>query len=432
MRMKAIAVLAAAVPFALPASLRAQASIEVYVSLGDSLAAGFSNGALVESHQRVSVPALIARQARVDGFEQPLVGDPGLPAELTLVRLVPVPTIAPKSAEQGAPLNPSLPRPYNNLAVPSATVQDALVTQAGGYHDLVLRGQGTQVAQATSLAPTFVTLWLGNNDVLGAVVRGTAVDGVTLTPVASFKSSYEQLAAAIKATGASVVAANLPDVTTIPFATTLRPVVTDPVTGAPVLVNGQAVPLIGSTGPLPTGSLVTLAASTYLAEGIGIPTEQGGTGRPLPDEVVLDPAETAAIRDRVNALNQVIRDVCAASGFAVLDVHAVMEELATRGREVGGVTLTAAFLTGGVFSYDGVHLTDLGYALLANEWIAVINATGGRVPLVDLGPFLGAAPRGGAAAASSGAAAAGARGGALLDPRAWAALLSVFPRLSGR
>jgi len=85
MRMKAIAVLAAAVPFALPASLRAQASIEVYVSLGDSLAAGFSNGALVESHQRVSVPALIARQARVDGFEQPLVGEPGIPAELALV-----------------------------------------------------------------------------------------------------------------------------------------------------------------------------------------------------------------------------------------------------------------------------------------------------------------------------------------------------------
>jgi lysophospholipase L1-like esterase len=432
MRKNVFAVLAALASFLLPASLRAQTSIGVYVSLGDSLAAGFSNGSLVEAHQRVSVPALIARQARVDGFEQPLVGDPGLPAELTLVSLVPVPTIAPKSAEQGAPLNPSLPRPYNNLAVPSATVQDALSTQSGGYHDLVLRGQGSQVAQATSLAPTFVTVWLGNNDVLGAVVQGSAVDGVTLTPVASFKSAYEQLAASIKATGASVVAANIPDVTTIPFASTLRPVVTDPLTGAPILVNGQPVPLIGSKGPLPTGSLVTLPASTYLAEGIGIPTDQGGTGQPLPDEVVLDPAETAAIRDRVNALNQVIRDVCLASGFALLDVHALLEEITTRGREVGGVTLTGVFLTGGVFSYDGVHLTDLGYAVLANEWIAAINASGGRVPLVDLGPFLGAA-RGGGGAASSGTAAASTAGArARLDPRAWAALVSVFPKLNGR
>lgn len=433
MRMNRAAVLAALAAVLVPAPLLAQATIGVYVSLGDSLAAGFSNGALVESHQRVSVPALIARQARVDGFEQPLVGEPGIPAELALVSLVPVPTIAPKSAEQGAPLNPSLPRPYNNLAVPSATVQDALATQAGGYHDLVLRGQGSQVALAMSLAPTFVTLWLGNNDVLGAVVRGSAVDGVTLTPVASFKSAYEQLAASIKATGASVVAANLPDVTKVPFATTLRPVVTDPLTGAPVLVNGQTVPLIGSTGPLPTGSLVTLAASTYLAEGIGVPTAQGGTGLPLPDEVVLDPAETAAIRDRVNALNQVIRDVCQASGFAVLDVHALMQELATRGREVGGVTLTTAFLTGGVFSYDGVHLTDLGYALMANEWIAIINASGGHVPLVDLGPFLGLAPQGGAGTASSrGGSAPAPSARARLEPRAWAALLKVFPRLNDR
>jgi lysophospholipase L1-like esterase len=433
MKQNAVAVLAALGSFLLPPSLRAQTTIGVYVSLGDGLAAGFSNGSLVEAHQRVSVPALIARQARVEGFEQPLVGDPGIPAELALVTLVPAPTIAPKSDEQGAPLNPSLPRSYNNLAVPSATVQDALVTQAGGFHDIVLRGQGSQVAQATAMAPTFVTLWLGNNDVLGAVVRGSAVDGVTLTPVASFKSAYEQVAAALKATGAFVIAANLPDVTTVPFATTLRAVVTDPLTGAPVLVNGQPVPLLGSTGPLPTGSLVTLAASTYLTEGIGIPTAQGGTGLPLPDEVVLDPAETAAIRDRVNALNQVIRDVCQASSFTLLDVHALMEELSTRGREVGGVTLTTDFLNGGFFSYDGVHLTDLGYALMANEWITLINASGGHVPLVDLGPFLGLVPPGGAGAASSRSGAAPAPAArARLDPRAWAALLKEFPRLNDR
>jgi lysophospholipase L1-like esterase len=414
----------------LAAPLRAQTdSIGVYVSLGDSLAAGFSNGALLETHQRVSVPALIARQARVDGFEQPLVGEPGLPSELALVSLAPVPTIAPKSTEQGAPLNLGLERPYNNLAVPSATVQDALVTDKGGYHDLVLRGQGSQVAQATALAPTFVTLWIGNNDVLGAVVRGRAVDGATLTPVEQFKSAYEQVVASLKATGASVIAANVPDVTTVPFATTLAPVVTDPLTGAPVIVNGRTVPLLGPTGPLPTGSLVTLAASTLLSQGIGVPAAQGGTGLPLPDDVVLDPAEVAAIRDRVAAFNQVIREACLAAGFGMLDVHAVLEELAGRGREVGGVTLTEDFLTGGVFSYDGVHLTDLGHALMANEWIAIINARGGRVPPVDLAPFLGVVAHG-SAQASTARAPAAAR--ARYEPAAYAALLRVFPRLDDR
>ena len=431
MRKHVTLLLAALAAAALPAPLRAQTSLSVYVSVGDSLAAGASNASLVETHQRTSVPALIARQAQVAGFELPLVGEPGIPSELALVTLVPVPTIAPKEADPGAPLNPSLPRPYNNLAVPSATVQDALVTQSGGFHDVVLRGQGSQVAQAVALAPTFVTLWIGNNDVLGAVVRGSAVDGVTLTPVSSFRSAYEQVVATLRTTGAFVIAANLPDVTAIPFATTVRPVVADPLTGAPILVNGQTVPLVGTKGPLPTGSLVTLAATAYLSEGIGIPAAQGGTGLPLPDEVVLDPAEVMAIRDRVNALNQVIREICQAAAIPVLDVHALLEEVTTRGREVGGVTLDEDFLTGGIFSYDGVHFTDLGYAVLANEWIGMINANGGHVPLVDLAPFLGVAAQGQRVRAASGAGVAGAAR-VRLDPRAYAALLKVFPRLDGR
>jgi lysophospholipase L1-like esterase len=424
--------LAALAAAALPAPLRAQATLGVYVSVGDSLAAGASNASLVETHQRTSVPALIARQAQLEGFELPLVGEPGIPSELALVTLVPVPTIAQKAGDQGLPLNPSLPRPYNNLAVPSATVQDALVTQSGGFNDVVLRGPGSQVAQAVALAPTFVTLWIGNNDVLGAVVRGSAVDGVTLTPVASFRSAYEQVVATLRTTGAFMIAANLPDVTAIPFATTVRPVVTDPLTGAPILVNGQTVPLVGTKGPLPTGSLVTLAASAYLAEGIGIPAAQGGSGLPLPDDVVLDPAEVAAIRDRVNALNQVIREICQAAAVPVLDVHALLEEITTRGREVGGVMLDDAFLTGGIFSYDGVHLTDLGYAVVANEWIATINANGGHVPLVDLAPFLGLAAQGQGARAASGAGGPGLAARVRLDPRAYAALLKVFPRLDAR
>ena len=118
-------------------------------------------------------------------------------------------------------------------------------------------------------------------------------------------------------------------------------------------------------------------------------------------------------------------------GFALLDVHALMEELTTRGREVGGVTLSGAFLTGGVFSYDGMYLTDLGYAVMANEWIAVINANGGRVPPVDLGPVLGLVAHGGGKAAAQ---AAGASPGSRVHfgPQAYAALLRAFPARGDR
>ena len=54
-------------------------------------------------------------------------------------------------------------------------------------------------------------------------------------------------------------------------------------------------------------------------------------------------------------------------------MNALLTNLGTRGIPVGGVTFTSAFLTGGVFSYDGVHPTQLCYALVANEFIAAIN-----------------------------------------------------------
>src|SRR4029450_13314436 len=98
-------------------SVRAQASFQNLVVVGDSLAAGYSSGSLVAPPQRNSVPALIARQAGSPSFEQPLVTEPGIPTELHLLTLFPAPVIAPKSGDTGAPANLNLPRSYNNLAV---------------------------------------------------------------------------------------------------------------------------------------------------------------------------------------------------------------------------------------------------------------------------------------------------------------------------
>jgi lysophospholipase L1-like esterase len=306
------------------------------------------------------------------------------------VSLLPAPLIAPKASTAGAPKNLALARPYNNLAVPGATSVDALTrtTDAGGLHDVILRGMGTQVQQAVALRPTAITLWIGNNDVLGAALRGRAVDGVTLTPTDAFRATYAQIVAALKTTGAFIVAANLPNVTAIPFVTTIRPYVVNSA-GQPVLIAGNRIPLLGPEGPLPSNSLVTLAASSLLAQGIGIPAVVGGTGTPLPDEVVLNPSEIAIIQDHVNVNNKSIRDICGAANIPVLDVQAILNELYTTGIHVGGITLTSSFLSGGAFSYDGVHPNDIGYAVLANEFINVINASGGSLPPVDLGPVLG-------------------------------------------
>jgi lysophospholipase L1-like esterase len=404
-------------------------SFRTYVALGDSLTAGVVSASLVKTHQLKSFPALIAGQAGVSDFQEPLVAEPGLPPEFTLFSLLPAPLIGPKASTPGLPTNLALGRPYNNLGVPGATSVDCLSTTSGGAHDLVLRGLGTAVQQAVALKPTLITLWIGNDDVLGAAIRGQAIDGVTLTPTATFRAVYSQIVTGLKTAGAPIVAANLPDVTTIPFVTTVPPVVVNPTNRQPVLVGGQPVPLIGPNGPLTSGTYVTLNATQYLAQGIGIPTGLGGTGAPLPDEVILDPNKLAVIRDHVTANNQAISDICRLAGIPVLDVNSLLREFATTGRNVGGITYTSAFLTGGIFSYDGVHPTEMGYALVTNEWIRLINANGGSLPPLDLGPFIFRSGRRVAAASYVGGPPAA---GFELSREAYQQLLAFFPRVDGR
>src|ERR1700710_1668074 len=148
------------------------ANFQTYVALGDSLTAGFSNGSIEAKFQVNSYPALIYRQVnggKSAGFEQPLVSAPGLPGALRLPGLLPPMISATPGA--GVPINLTLPRPYNNLAVPGATLHDLLTktqsTSATDPTDLVLRKLGgTQLQEGLSLKPTFVTLWIGNNDAL--------------------------------------------------------------------------------------------------------------------------------------------------------------------------------------------------------------------------------------------------------------------------
>ncbi len=372
------------------------ANFTTYVAMGDSLTAGFSSGALLQKYQVNSYPALIYRQVfgSDSGFEQPLVSNPGIGSTggvLVLRGLFP--TIITPTPNQGQPLNLTYPHAYNNIAVPGQTLHDLLTQTSGGFADLILRPNGanqfTQLQEGLSLKPTFVTLWIGNNDALAAATSGIAVEGVTLTPPAQFDADYNTVVNAITATGAKMAVANIPDVTSIPFVTTVPRFLVNPLTNQPVIINGAPVPLIGPDGPLQAGDFVLLTATAELAQGRGIPVAAGGTGQPLTDDVVLSAAEVATIRAHVAAYNSTISTVATAKGLALVDANAILSDLATNGIAVGGVTFTSAFLTGGVFGYDGVHPTAFGYAYIANKFIDEINAFyGGDIPEVDLYPFI--------------------------------------------
>jgi len=372
------------------------ASFSKFYVIGDNYAAGLQNGGMVAGFQEVSVPALLAKATRAPSFTQPLISEPGIPPLLYVGNYVPldIDTLA----GLGAPTNPTHPAAYNNLGIPSARVNDLLnkspAPDPNPFYQIVLRNPafgGNAVAQAVGAQPTFLAVWMGMSDVYLSARAGTDLG---LTPVASFISDYRTAIDALRAAAGDMVAANIPDILTLPYFTTLPPILVDPVTREPILIGGNLVPLLGEfqggSAPLPLNALLTLSASAYLAQGIGIPVAAGGTGNPLPDAVVVDPTELGNIRLRIGAFNTVIDSICTNRGIPVVDAHAKLNAMAASGVEIRGETYTTDYISGGLFSVDGFHLSALGNWTVAREFIRVINASYGADipdPPLPIGPL---------------------------------------------
>ena len=104
---------------------------------------------------------------------------------------------------------------------------------------------------------------------------------------------------------------------------------------------------------------------------------------------MLSGAELATIEARVSEYNAAIRTVAAEVGGLVVETDAALAEIAENGLVVGGIDYSTDFITGGLFSLDGVHPAAMGYAITANIWIEAINEHfGADLPPVDLFPYV--------------------------------------------
>jgi lysophospholipase L1-like esterase len=418
-RIAAALILAALVAVPMFAAARGKADFTRFVAIGDSYGAGVESGSLNLNHQQFSWPAIIARQVGLKVcspsasatevcFAEPLVSFPGIGNELQLVSITG--TIAPASGT-GAPIMTTFGRPYNNLAIPGANVNDTITLKgldpatstAKAYAQFILRGLGTEADQALAQNPTFIAVWIGGNDLLGAVLAGTPA---LITPVANFTTAYNALLDKLTAgaPNAGIIVGNIPtNPLAVPYVTTVPRVLVDPSTRQPILVGGAPVPLIadlggGNIGPLPAGSFVLLPAASKIATGQGLPpqlkaippfNQLPNTGVPLADTDVLTPTEVTAIQNAAVAFNDVIAQAAASRNIPVADIKGLFDRLAAGQEFVGPLALSSAFVTGGAFSLDGFHMTDIGYTLFANEYIKTINNSyGTKIPLASVGTFL--------------------------------------------
>tara|TARA_R110000764_G_scaffold78913_1_gene157362 strand:- start:1424 stop:3058 length:1635 start_codon:yes stop_codon:yes gene_type:complete len=237
----------------LPALTAGSADFSNYVSLGNSLTAGFTDGALFQASQTLSMPNLLSQKFSLAGggsFTQPLTSDNigGLALAGTRIqspRLVfggagPVPLedlIGDVTVTTDIALN-NPTGPFNNLGVPGAKSFHLLApgygnianVQLGLANPYFVRMTGSTpdisvLQMAVAQAPSFFSLWIGNNDVLGYATTGgdgtNPITPVSGAPGVGFDGSYGALIATLTAGGAQGVVANIPNVTDVPHFTTV-------------------------------------------------------------------------------------------------------------------------------------------------------------------------------------------------------------------
>ena len=144
--------------------------------------------------------------------------------------------------------------------------------------------------------------------------------------------------------------------------------------------------------------LILLTAQAVIGTaipGVQLPVGVGYSAtlaNPLPTQYVLDADEAQAVQSRTNELNTVIRNEASTRGLALFDANTYFQGVAANGITTNAVSNTAGFITGNLFSLDGVHPTARGYALVANEMIKAINAQyGATVPQVNPNQYRGVA-----------------------------------------
>lgn len=208
-----------------------------YVSLGNSITAGFMDNALYTDGQNHSFPNLLAGQFAIDGvgggaFNQPDINSangyssagadntPGTADdlgrfELSLALLRPVPT-------QGELFGPfgGDKSTLNNFGVPGMKITQATAPglASNPYYARFATNPGTSTVLGDALAtsPTFFSYWLGNNDILGYAVAG-GVDASSITSQGDFQTALEQSLGALVQSGAQGVVMTLPPFVLLPY-----------------------------------------------------------------------------------------------------------------------------------------------------------------------------------------------------------------------
>lgn len=392
-----------------------QGDFKRYVAMGTSISMGVKNGdnAVLYTNQLTSWPAQLARQAGAPSFTLPLMRAPGcfppliapLALSRTLNRTAPGDTTC-AGLLFGTPA-PSASFVANNVAISGATTNYALtITPEIAASDttstrtpppprnvsavfrrkaypLILPPGKTQVTAMLQQDPTFVSVELGANDVLGAV-SGLVIPGVTFVPVSVWQPDYDKIIDSVASTGANAILVTVPNIANIigmrrgeelfadslAFRTNYKVNISSDCSGSQNLVF---------TSLKVTGTVSAAASSPT-------PITLSCADAPGTQDLVLTPDEVGVVAATVDAMNAHIAELAAAHGWAILDANAVLFELVSLKPTYSVVKqLTCVRPYGQFVGLDGVHPNAAGQTKIANAAIVAINGTYRYdIPLVNI------------------------------------------------
>ncbi|MEO6913001.1 MAG: SGNH/GDSL hydrolase family protein, partial [Candidatus Baltobacteraceae bacterium] len=260
----------------------------------------------------------------------------------------------------------------------------------------------TQVNAAASLHPTLATVWLGANDLLKYTFSG-GNPAASDTP-AQMQADITLTIQKLQASGAKVVVANLPDILGLPqfFPEPALPQTIQTLTGGAVpaaAVQALVLPYLQSAYGIGPGGSLTETGFFGLLGNIGpviAALSAGQTPSPFLDPngkgsglggAYLTDALAAQVQGLNTAYNASIAAAASTTGAPLVDIHSLFVQIQT----AGGVPINppkccSLQFGGGILSFDGLHPSNTGYALIANAFIDTINAKlGGSIPDVNVG-----------------------------------------------
>jgi hypothetical protein len=368
--------------------------MERYVAMGNSITAGYQSAGINDSTQRRSYAVLFANRANATFYVPSLQGRgcaPPLTNNVTQTRVG-------GGTASTCDLRSGERMPYvSNVAVPGATSfspNDNMIAFANSnaLTTFILGGR-TQDQAMLDAKPTFVTAWIGNNDVLGAFTSSSNPGNPALiTPLPVFQANYAAMLDTIQMSGAKAALIGIVDVTAAPYASMTAIyyclTYTDPArcqaplptTPDPNLAGLQALGLwnvnVNCAAPAGLATLIpwTKAVPLLAAAAGGAPQTMDCSN----DAVVVSPTELAGLQSATAGFNAFISSEATSRGMAYWDPNPILLSLKASGAIPPIPDLLPALAGGSVgfgpyFSLDGVHPSTLAHQVVTDSLVSTVN-----------------------------------------------------------